>query len=192
MATKTFEKLSGQVESDETFVGGLARNMHRERRERVITGTGGTGKTAVMGLLERNGEVRTAVIPDTTRTTIQTTVRENVAEGSQLFTDAMPAYTGLARDYKHEWVDHVKEYVRGHVHTNGIENFWSLWKRCIKGTHVHISPQKMNMYLDEEMFRYNNRANHDASRFLLAANSVIGTRLTHRQLTGKIIEDIGK
>lgn len=114
-------------------------------------------------------------------------VDSSVESGSELYTGAMPSYDGLTPDYNHQSVDHsAKEYVRGKVHTNNIENFWSLWKRCIKGTHVHISPQYMNRYLDEEMFRYNNRASDDSGRFLVAANSVIGCRLTHRDLTSNI------
>lgn len=99
----------------------------------------------------------------------------------------MPSYNGLAPDYNHQSVDRAaKEYVRGKDHANGIENFWSPWNRCIKGTHIRIDPDYMNRYLDEEMFRYNNRANDDAERFLLVANSVIGSRLTYEELTGKI------
>ncbi len=186
MQTKTFAKLSGTVEADETFVGGLARNMHRERRNRVITGTGGKNKTAVMGLLERNGEVIAKVIPDMTRTTIQQIVRDNVQKGSDLFTDAHKGYRGLNRDYNHQAVDHLVEYVRGQVHTNSIENFWSLWKRCIKGTHIHLSEKHMLRYLDEETFRYGNRTLNDAGRFLLTAQSVIGRRLTYKTLTNQM------
>lgn len=134
MQTKTFEKLSGQVEADETFIGGLAKNMHKDRRERVITGTGGKDKTAVLGLIQRNGEVRTQVISDTKKKTIQPIVRENVEKGSQIFTDTNPSYNGLAQDYTHETVDHAKQYVKdGYIHTNKLENFWSLWKRSITG-----------------------------------------------------------
>ncbi len=184
MKTKTFEKLSGTIEADETFIGGKAKNMHRARRERMIQGTGTVGKTIVMGLLERKGEVVTTVIPDTTRTTIQKTVRDNVQKGSDLYTDAHSGYQGLARDYNHQSVDHMIEYVRGQVHTNNMENFWSLWKRCIKGTHIHLSEKHLLRYLDEETFRYGNRTLNDAGRFLLAATAVIGRRLTWKQLTG--------
>jgi hypothetical protein len=185
MKSKTFEKLSGQVEADETFVGGLSRNMHKDAREQKIQGTGGSGKTIVMGLRERKGKVRAKVISDTHRKTIHNEVRSNVEAGSELYTDAMPSYKGLAPDFNHQFVDHAKEYVNGQVHTNNIENFWSIWKRCIKGTHIHIAPDYMNRYLDEEMFRYNNRSNDDAGRFLLAAHSVIGRRLTLNQLIEK-------
>lgn len=184
LKSKTFEKLIGTIEADETFVGGLAKNMHEDSREKKIRGTGGSGKTTVMGFRQRNGKVRAKVIPNTSRKTIHSEVRANVETGSELYTDSMHSYNGLAPDYAHQSVDHAaKEYVRGKVHTNGIENFWSLWKRCIKGTHVHIDPEHMNRYLDEEMFRYNNRTNDDAGRFLLAAHSVIGRHLTYRELT---------
>ncbi len=136
-----------------------------------------------MGLLERNGEVVTTVIPDTTRPTIQQAVRDNVRRGSNLYADTHSGYQGLSRDYGHQAVDYMVEYVRGQVHTNSLENFWSLWKRCIKGTHIHLSEKHMLRYLDEETFRYGNRTLNDAGRFLLAAQSVIGRRLTWKQLT---------
>jgi transposase-like protein len=187
MKSKTFEKLAGTIEVDETFVGGLAKNMHKDSREQKIHGTGGFGKTTVMGFHQRNGKVRAKVIPNTDKKTIHSEVRANVETGSELYTDSMQSYNGLAPDYAHQSVDHAaKEYVRGQVHTNGIENFWSLWKRCIKGTHVHFDPKYMARYLDEEMFRYNNRTNNDAGRFLVVATSVLGQHLTHKELTGKI------
>lgn len=186
MQTKTFAKLSGEVEADETFVGGKARFMHKERRDRVIASpTGYTGKIPVLGIIQRDGEVLTRVIPNTKRYSIQPVIRENVEKGSQLFTDTSRSYIGLSGDYDHQTVDHMaKEYVRGKVHTNSLENFWSLWKRCIKGTHIHLSEKHMSRYLDEETFRYSNRTLNDAGRFLLTAQAVIGRRLTWEKLTG--------
>lgn len=185
LKSKTFEKLAGTIEVDETFLGGFSKNMHKDSREKKIRGTGGSGKATVMGFRQRNGKVRAKVIPNTLRKTIHSEVRANVETGSELYTDSMKSYQGLTPDFNHQSVDHAaKEYVRGKVHTNGIENFWSLWKRCVKGTHIHIDPEHMNRYLDEEMFCYNNRKNDDACRFLLAAHSVIGRRLMLSQLIG--------
>src|SRR5471032_2455740 len=118
-------KLSGQVEADETFIGGKARNMHAAKRAVKITGTGGRDKTAVMGILERGGKVRTNVVGNTKKKTLQSEIREHVLAGSALFTDALKSYEGLD-EFQHEVVDHAVEYVRGEVHTNGLENF-GLW-----------------------------------------------------------------
>ncbi len=132
-------KLRGEVEADETFIGGKARNMHISKRERRITGTGGKDKTAVMGLLERGGNVRTAVVPNRKRASLQAEVKKHVEAGAALYTDALPSYSGLAREYAHQVVDHAVEYVNGRVHTNGLENFWSLLKRGISGTYVSVA-----------------------------------------------------
>jgi transposase-like protein len=133
-------KLGGEVEADETFIGGKARNMHINKRERRITGTGGKDKTAVMGLLERGGKVRTAVIANRKRTLLQAEVKKHVEAGAALYTDALPSYSGLAQQYAHQVVDHAVEYVNGRIHTNGLENFWSLLKRGISGTYVPSFP----------------------------------------------------
>ncbi len=135
MQTGTFEKLTGQVEADETYIGGLARNMHRDKRHAKITGTGGNGKVAVMGLLERNGKVRAKVIADARQETLHDEVKQHVEKGAELFTDGWKAYSGLNEDYIHQVIDHAEKYVDGQIHTNGIENFWSLLKRGIKGTY---------------------------------------------------------
>ena len=185
----SFDKFSGEVEVDESYIGGKAKNMHRARRKRIIKGTGGHDKTAVMGLLERprnapHSLVRTHVLPNTTQRTMQAEVRENVKAGANLFTDRHWGYWGLDSDYMHEVIDHVHEYVRGKVHTNGIENFWSLLKRTIGGTYVSIEPFHIFRYLDEQTFRFNNRGDTDRGRFLNAVVSVIGKRLTYAELTG--------
>lgn len=185
MQSGTFEKLSGEVEADETFIGGKARNMHKSKREEKIAGRGYSGKVAVMGLLERHGEVRTRVVPDTRARTLQVEVRENVEPGSEVHTDALRSYRGLDSEYIHNVVDHAERYVDGHVHTNGLENFWSLLKRGIKGTYVSVEPYHLFRYLDEQAFRFNNREGNDAGRFVRAANSVSGKRLTYAKLTGK-------
>jgi transposase-like protein len=181
-------KLSGQVEADETFIGGKARNMHREKRERRITGTGGKDKTAVLGILERGGKVRTKVVGNTKKRTLHSEVREHVLAGSALFTDALKSYDGLD-EFQHEVIDHAVEYVRGEVHTNGLENFWSLLKRGINGTYVSVEPFHLFRYLDEQAFRYNHRRDYnDKDRFDLAVRLIVGKRLTFDQLTGKELD----
>jgi transposase-like protein len=179
-------KLGGEVEADETFIGGKSRNMHVSKRQRRITGTGGKDKTAVMGMLERGGQVRTIVIPNRKRAALQTEIRKHVEAGSALYTDALPSYSGLAQEYAHAVVDHAVAYVDGRVHTNGLENFWSLLKRGIAGTYVSVEPFHLFRYLDEQTFRYNNRRNlDDAGRFSLAVSQIVGKRLTFAELTGK-------
>lgn len=186
MKTGTFTKqLSGEVEADETFIGGKFRNMHLKRRQQKAAGRGAVGKAVVMGILERGGEVRTFVVENTRRAAIQAKVRENVEPGSNLYTDALASYVGLAPEYLHEFIDHAKCYVRGRVHTNGLENFWSLLKRAIKGTYVQVSPVHLFRYLDEQSFRFNNRKDNDGGRFCFVVGSVAGRRLTYAQLTGK-------
>ncbi len=185
MQTGTFEKLSGQVEVDETYIGGLARNMHRDKRHAKINSTGGSGKVAVMGLLERNGKVRAKVIADATQATLHGEVRQHVEQGAELFTDGWKAYGGLHEDYIHQVIDHAEKYVDGQIHTNGIENFWSLLKRGIKGTYVSVEPFHLFRYLDEQAFRFNTRKGKDADRFMEAVVSITGKRLTYDELIGK-------
>ena len=125
----SFDKLSGEVEVDETFIGGKARNMHIAQRRRRITGTGGKDKTAVMGVLERGGKVRTAVVRDRKKKTLQAQVRKHVEAGSALYSDELRSYDGLEAQYAHQVINHAVKYVDGRVHTNGMENFWSLLRR---------------------------------------------------------------
>jgi transposase-like protein len=178
-------KLGGEVEADETFIGGKARNMHKSKRERRITGTGGKDKTAVMGLLERGGKVRTKVINSRKKKELQAEVKKHVEVGAALYTDALMSYRGLGSDYAHQVVDHAIEYVNGRIHTNGLENFWSLLKHGINGTYVSIEPFHLFRYLDEQSFRYNNRKLTDADRFDMAARGMVGKRLTFNELVGK-------
>jgi len=179
-------KLSGEVEVDETFIGGKARNMHVSERKRRITGTGTKDKTAVMGILERGGKVRASVVPSRRKTVLQEEVRKHVTAGAALYSDALMSYDGLATDYAHQVVDHATQYVDGRVHTNGLENFWSLLKRGISGTYVSVEPFHLHRYLDEQMFRFNNRTElDDAGRFDLAVRQIVGKRITFAQLTGK-------
>jgi transposase-like protein len=172
-------KLSGELEADESFIGGKARNMHIAKRERRITGTGGKDKTAVMGILERGGKVRTKVIPNRKKSALQSEVRKHVEAGSALYTDALLSYDGLAGDFAHQVVDHAVQYVDGKIHTNGLENFWSLLKRGINGTYISVEPFHLFRYLDEQAFRYNTRKDmKDSNRFDLAVRQIVGKRLT--------------
>ena len=179
-------KMGGEVEVDETFIGGLARNMHKSKRAKKITGTGGKDKTPVLGFLQRGGQVRATVIPNRKRKTLHGLVKANISAGSALYSDALAGYEGLEEDFFHQVVDHAVEYVRGNVHTNTLENFWSLLKRGIKGTYVSVEPFHLFRYLDEQAFRYNNREDlDDRGRFDIAVSQVIGKRLTWNRLTGK-------
>jgi transposase-like protein len=183
-------KLAGEVEVDETFIGGKARNMHRAERERKIKGTGGAGKSAVMGLLQRHGTkgstVRAKVVETRKKHTLQAEVRDNVEPGSFVCTDALLSYDGLATDYVHNVIDHAECYVRGNVHTNGLENFWSLLKRGLNGTYISVEPFHLFRYLDEQAFRFNNRVDDDAYRFHLAICGIVGRRLTYQELIGAL------
>ena len=188
MRTGSFMKLYGEIEVDETFIGGKARNMHEEKREKEIKGRGATGKAAVLGFLRRGGRVIAEVIPNRKKHTLHSMVRGHVALSSILYTDALPSYDDLDAEFIHQVVDHAVEYVRGRVHTNGLENFWSLLKRGIKGTYVSVEPFHLARYLDEETFRYNNRHNEeigDTGRFRAALAQIVGKRLTYDELTGK-------
>jgi len=185
MQSGTFEKLGGEVEADETFIGGKARNMHVAQRKRRITGTGTKDKTAVMGILERGGKVRTVVVPNRRRSALQGEIRKHVEAGAALYTDALLSYNGLEGDYAHQVVDHAVQYVDGRVHTNGLENFWSLLKRSISGTCISVEPFHLFRYLDEQSFRYNERKSTDAERFVTAMKQIVGKRLTFDELTGK-------
>ena len=177
-------KLAGEVEADETFIGGKARNMHASKRARRITGTGPKDKTAVMGILERSGEVRTTVVDNRKKKTLQAEVKKHVEAGTALYTDALLSYDGLEAEYAHQVIDHAVKYVDGRVHTNGLENFWSLFKRGINGTYVSVEPFHLFRYLDEQSFRYNNRKLTDSERFDIAVRGVVGKRVTYDELTG--------
>ena len=189
MQDGSIEKLKGRVEVDETFIGAKARNMHRGERREKIKGTGGMGKTAVLGLLERNTEkgsrVRVKVVENRRRVTLDPAVRENVEKNSELFSDNLPSYAKLADEYVHNVIDHAECYAKGHVHTNGLENFWSLLKRGIKGTYVNVEPFHLFRYLDEQAFRFNERKDNDKGRFLKAIASFAGKRLMYSKLIGQ-------
>lgn len=193
MDTGTMEKkkLSGTVEADETYIGGKISNMHKEKREKMPKGRGTVGKAIVMGILERGTEgklssVRTKVVQDIKRKTLHEEVRTNVESGSNVYTDSLKSYEGLSSDYVHEWIDHAEKYVEGVVHTNGLENYWSLLKRTIRGTYTHIDPEHLFRYLDEQAYRFNERKATDGERFVSVAKTVEGKRLKYKELIGKI------
>jgi transposase-like protein len=189
MRVGSIEKLAGHVEVDETFIGGKARNMHRGDRARKIHGTGGSGKVAVMGLLERHGEVRTMVVPNVKRKSLHSEVSKHVEAGSMVYSDALRSYDRLADEFIHNVINHAEEYVRGNIHTNGIESFWSLLKRGLNGTYISVEPFHLFRYLDEQSFRFNKRKLTDGERFAIVAQQVVGRRLTYAELTGKNSKD---
>jgi hypothetical protein len=188
------DKFSGHIEADETFVGGKARNMHKGKRERFHGRTGRLGKVAVSGILERcedgTSRVRTRVVQNVRRFALQTELRKQVRMNgeSTIYTDALKSYEptpkwGPVDLYIHKVIDHAEKYADGVVHTNGMENYWSLLKRTIKGTYVSVEPFHLFRYLDEQAHRFNNRKLTDAARFALTAAAVFGKRLTFAQLT---------
>jgi transposase-like protein len=192
----------GEVEIDESFVGGKLKNMHRSKikglklaridRDKHEYQTRYPNKTAVLGMLDRDTrQVRAKVVPDVKRETLQKEILNNVHHGSAVYTDQAVAYDKLKQNFIHDTVNHVDAYVKGRVHTNGLENFWSLMKRNLAGTYVAVEPFHLDRYLDEQMFRFNNRATKDnplddADRFLLALSQVANRRLTYAELTGKL------
>jgi transposase-like protein len=149
----SFDKLTADVEVDETFIGGKARNMHVAQRKRRITGTGGKDKTAVMGILERGGKVRTTVIENRKKRTLHAEVLKHVEAGATLYSDDLRSYDGLAGRCAHQVIDHAVRYVDGQIDRNGLENFWSLVKRGISGTYVSVEPFHLFRYLDEQAYR---------------------------------------
>jgi transposase-like protein len=189
MQTGSFDKLGGpggEVEVDETYIGGKARNMHSaDRKRRIPSGSGMESKTAVLGMIERGGMVRAEVIPDSKKATIQPRVRSVVEPGSVVYTDALQSYYGLAGEYSHEVIDHAEAYVNGRVHTNSMENFWSLFKRSLHGTYVSVEPFHLFRYLDERCFAFNLRDRTDYGRFEAVLRAVAGRRLTFAEVTGR-------
>ena len=193
----------GEVESDETFIGARGVNMHKDKKLRLQQLRGQErrgdiylGKTAVMGILDRDlRQVRCKVIPNTRRDTLQNLILKYVHRGSKVYTDQAGGYDGLAKEFAHEIVNHMERYVDGRVHTNGLENFWSLLKRSLKGTYVAVEPFHLDRYVDEQVFRYNNRATkdnplNDSDRFTFLMSQVAGNRLTYAQLTGKEVDSL--
>ena len=209
LQSKSFVKLGGPdsppIEADETFIGAKARNMHQSRKLKLHRLRNETpdhkarispkylGKTVVLGLLERGGQVRAQVVPDRRLAHVQKFVRQNAEKGATLHTDEFENYKHFADEYEHKVVNHLEKYVDGKVHTQGMENFWSLLKRGLNGTYVAVEPFHLFRYVDEQVFRFNNRATKDnplkdADRFQLALSQIVGKRLTFAEVTGKVGE----
>jgi hypothetical protein len=183
MASGTFQKLSGTVETDETYIGGLGKNMHRVDRKK-LHGTGGVDKVAIHGALERGGPLVATVLDAVSAKEIQASIRNWVESGATLYTDQAQTYLGLKGEYVHASVNHgTGEYVRGDVHTNSIESFWNLYKRAWKGTYTHNAPKHTVRYVDERTFSYNNRESSDLERMTAVTSAVAGRRLTYEELT---------
>jgi transposase-like protein len=188
----------GPVESDETYIGPNPQKMHKDRKAKLQSYNdakkGYVAKTAVHGMLDRElRQVRAKVIPNATRPVLQNAILNNVTPFAKVYTDEHAGYLGLDRNFVHKVIDHSRDYVNGRIHTQGIENFWSLLKRTLRGTYVAVEPFHLDQYLSEQVFRYNNRATKDnpltdADRFALAVSQVAGKRLTYAELTGKVGE----
>ncbi len=177
-------RLQGAVETDETWVGGLVKHMHKDKARSVMARSGYKGKALVQLFLERGGEVRGQVIPKLTKRHVQPGIHENVEAGSKLYTDSGSMYKGLDAHYDREWVNHMFEYARGSVHINSCENFFCLLRRGLKGTYVAVRPDHLEAYVDEQAFRYSWRKESDWTRFDRLMHRVLGERLPYSQLTG--------
>src|SRR5579871_3762042 len=178
-------KLAGHIEVDETFIGGKARNMHASKRK-----NNSFEKAVVVGVLKRGGQVRATVVDNREKETLQPIVEKHVRKGSNVYTDELLSYWGLSENFAHQVINHAEAYVDGQVHTNGLENFWSLLKRSLKGTYVAVEPFHLDRYVAEQVFRFNNRGTkdnplNDADRFDLAVRQIVGKRLMYSELTGK-------
>jgi transposase-like protein len=186
--------LGGEVEVDETYIGGKARNMNRAQRHRALNGAGfknaWAGKVPVMGLLQRHPEkgksrIRTKPVDSIRTYRLHKEVTENVEDGATVYTDALKSYNKLNLYYEHKVIDHAEKYVDGQIHTNGLENYWSLLKRTLKGTYISVEPFHLFRYLDEQAMRFNTRSETDAERFAQTLKAVVGKRITFDQLTGQ-------
>jgi transposase-like protein len=175
---------NGPVECDETFVGGKVKNMHKHKIPKGVGMQGGHNKTIVMGMLERGGRVKAKVVAGRTKQQLSPAMTENVVAGSHIITDEWVTYGFLETPYNREVINHAFEYVNGHVHTNGIENFWSLLKRSLGGTYISVEPFHLDAYVAEQVFRYNNRKDgDDFTRFATCIMGAQGKRLTYKALT---------
>jgi transposase-like protein len=205
VGTKFGNSGDGEVEVDEAFIGGKMSNRHKNKREHFdkvrsetvdANGIKHMGRVAVQGMLDRDlRKVRAQVVPNVKRETLQYQILNNIEFGAKLYSDNAVAYTELSNIYAHEVVNHAREYVRGRVHTNGLENFWSLLKRGLHGTYVAVEPFHLSRYVDEQVFRYNNRSTKknpvsDADRFEMVVSQMVGKRLTFAEVTGKVGETI--
>lgn len=187
MQTRTFEKLSGKVEIDETFIGGKARNMHADKRRQRIGKGHDRDKAVVMGIRSREGKVRAKVVSRVTAEKAKAVIGDITESGATIYSDSNWVYKGVGPlGFDHEVINHAESYVNGQVHINGIENFWSLLKRGLHGTYISVEPFHLFRYLDEQMYRYNERWDDDAGRFVRVLRSVAGRRLTYEEVTGKV------
>lgn len=185
----------GPVESDECYIGPNPAKMHKSRKAKIQARDGAkggyVGKTAVQGILDRElRQVRAKALTNVKRETLQNAILENVTPFAKVYTDEAVAYDKLGLNFVHKVVNHTQEYVKGQVHTQGIDNFWSLLKRGLRGTYIAVEPFHLDRYVDEQVFRYNNRATpdnplNDADRFALVVSQIVGRRITYRELTGK-------
>jgi transposase-like protein len=181
----------GTLEADETFVGGKAGNMHANKRKMAEARGPLMNKTIVQGIFDREArKVRAEVVPNLSRETLQNVLLKNIKYGSIVYTDNAVGYDKVSYNFVHDVVNHTHEYVRGQVHTNSIENFWSLLKRTLRGTYVCVEPFHLSRYVDEQVFRFNNRKDGDrkitaGERFASAMAGLAGRRLTYSELTGK-------
>jgi hypothetical protein len=180
----------GPVEIDETFIGDKLKNMHKSRRVKGLNYAAGGGKTIVMGMLERCGKVRAKIVKDRKMEAMRPAVHENVLPGATIITDEHSTYPFIAyKTYAHDVINHVEGYVRGHVHTNSIENFWSCLKRGLGGAYISVEPFHLDAYDAEQVFRFNHRKyNTDETRFAKVVSQVTGKRLTYAEVTGKVAE----
>jgi hypothetical protein len=187
MEVEGIDKFDGPSEADATYVGGKAKNMHKRRREMMIHGRGPVGKTIVHGILQRGevSQVRTAVVNADDAAELVPLVRRHVRYGANVYTDAARSYGELCFAHWHKAIDHTKRYVEGEIHTNGLENFWSLLKRALGGTYVSVAPFHLFRYAAEQVYRFNHRVTSDWMRFEQTLRQIGGKRLTFRTLTGK-------
>lgn len=193
MQSKTFNRIYGEVEIDETYIGGKARFMAPAKKKRILKGARGgiTGKTAVMGALQRDerkghSQVRAEVAEShrLKRGEARAFVDFNVQPGSTVYSDEHKSYVQLREEFQHHVIHHAKRYASGKIHINGLENFWSLLKRGLRGTYVSVEPFHLFRYLDEQVFRFNNRKTKDGARFIDVVSRIVGKRLTYAELTG--------
>jgi len=172
------------VECDETFVGGKVKNMHKGKRSKLESYQGGGNEAIVMGMLERGGRVKAQVVAGRTKQQLDPIMAKSVEAGSHIITDELNTYGFLSTPYNREVINHAMEYVNGHIHTNGIENFWSLLKRSLGGTYISVEPFHLDVYVAEQVFRYNNRKDaNDFTRFASCMMGIQGKRLTYKALT---------
>lgn len=178
-------KLMGEVEVDETYIGGHARNMHVDKRIKLQRNEGFFRKAVVVGMMERKGEVRTALLAKASKRLLEAAIKEHIVPGSALYSDEWRGYQQVGKEYAHQVINHTEKYVEGNVHTNNIECYWSLLKRGIKGTYVSVEPFHLFRYLDEQSFRFNTRKDNDQGRFMLALSQIGGKRVQYLDLIGQ-------